>query len=43
MFEPILTGKPIKANGADPVQMPHHVASDLGLRCLLQDFASKIE
>ena len=29
------------ANRADPDQMPHHVASDLGLHCLLTGFSIK--
>ena len=37
-----LTGKPVKgskANSADPDQMPHNVASDQGLHCLLTGFS----
>ena len=39
-----LTGKPVKgsqANSADPDQMPHNVASDQGLYCLLTEFSIK--
>ena len=42
----ILTGKPVKgskANPADPDQMPHNVASDQGLHCLLPGFSIKKE
>ena len=28
----------VNANSADPDQMPHSVASDLGLHCLLNPF-----
>ena len=30
-----------KANSADPDQMPHNVASDQGLHCLLPGFSIK--
>ena len=30
--------KVLLANSVDPEQMPHHVASDLGLHCLLITF-----
>ena len=42
--KPILTEKPAKwsqANIADPDQMPHNVASDLGLHSLLTGFSIK--
>ena len=41
---PILNLKPVKgseANSADPDQMPHNVASDQGLQCLLLGFSIK--
>ena len=43
-FYPILTWKPVKgllANSADSDQMPHYVASDLGLHCVLTRFSIK--
>ena len=33
-FYSIFDGKILLANNADPDQMPHYVASDLGLHCL---------
>ena len=44
LSSPILTWKPVKgsqANSADPDQMPHNVASDQGLHCLLTGFSIK--
>ena len=43
-MKPIFTWKPVKgsqANSADPDQMPHNVASDQGLQCLLTGFSIK--
>ena len=43
-LKPIVTWKPVKgsqANSADPDQMPHNVASDQGLHCLLTGFSIK--
>ena len=37
------TCKRFIANSADPDQMPHHVASDQGLHCLLTGFSIKTE
>ena len=40
----VLTWKPVKgslADTADPDQMPHNVASDQGLQCLLTGFSIK--
>ena len=34
-FYSIVDGKFLLANNVDPDQMPHYVASDLGLHCLL--------
>ena len=36
------TSKWILGKRADPDQMPHHVASDQGLHCLLTGFSIKI-
>ena len=33
-FHSIFDGKNLLANNVDPDQMPHYVASDLGLHCL---------
>ena len=44
LIQPILTEKPViwsKANSADPDKMPHNVASDQGLLCLLTRFSIK--
>ena len=43
-LNPLYTGHPKKctlANSADPDQMPHNVASDQGLHCLLKGFSIK--
>ena len=43
-FNPLYTGHPERgtlANIADPDQMPHNVASDQGLHCLLTGFSIK--
>ena len=43
-FQPIFTWTPVKgskANSADPDQMPHNVASDQGLHCLLTGISIK--
>ena len=33
-FYYIFDGKSLLANNVDPDQMPHHVATDLGLHCI---------
>ena len=41
-YKPILIWKHVKefyADSADPDQMPHNVASGLGLHCLLRGFS----
>ena len=43
-FKPNVTWKSVKgslANSADPDQMPHNVASDHGLHCLLTEVSIK--
>ena len=43
-INPLYTGHPKRstlANNADPDQMPHNVASDQGLLCLLTGFSIK--
>ena len=43
-INPLYTGHPKRstlANNADPDQMPHNVASDQGLHCLLTGFSIK--
>ena len=44
LLNPLYTGHPERgtlANIADPDQMPHNVASDQGLHCLLTGFSIK--